>query len=82
MKDNNINTASSIGIENISVTRFAVTHQYCEAYIRQQENYLLELSKDTVHRLSPELKALVGYSIYPPFIGMVNGTHPLRLLDE
>lgn len=62
--------------------RFAVTHQYCEAYIRQQENYLLELSKDTVRKLSSELKALVGYSIYPPFIGMVNGTHPLRVLDD
>ena len=62
--------------------RFAVTHQYCEAYMRQQENYLLELSKDTVRELSPELKALVGYSIYPPFMGMVDGKHPLRLLEH
>jgi len=62
--------------------RLALTHQYCEAYMRQQENYLLELSKDTVRKLSPELKALVGYSVYPPFMGMVEGKHPLRLLDE
>ncbi|RTL87449.1 phytanoyl-CoA dioxygenase family protein [Ancylobacter aquaticus] len=61
--------------------RFAITHQYCEAYVRQQENYLLELSKDTVRRLSPEPQALVGYSIYPPFMGMVEGMHPLRTLD-
>ena len=61
--------------------RFAVTHQYCEAYMRQQENYLLELSKDTVRDLSPELQALIGYSIYPPFMGMVDGKHPLRLLE-
>lgn len=61
--------------------RFAVTHQYCEAYMRQQENYLLELSKETVRELSPELQALVGYSIYPPFMGMVDGQHPLRLLE-
>lgn len=60
--------------------RFAVTHQYCEAYMRQQENYLLELSKETVRDLSPELQALIGYSIYPPFMGMVDGKHPLRLL--
>ena len=53
--------------------RLAITHQYCEAYMRQQENYLLELSKDTVRNLSPELQALVGYSIYPPFMGMVAG---------
>lgn len=62
--------------------RMAVTHQYCEAYMRQQENYLLELDRPTVRALSPELQALVGYSIYPPFMGMVDGMHPLRLLDE
>ena len=50
--------------------------------MRQQENYLLELSKETVKALSPELQSLVGYSVYPPFMGMVGGKHPLRLLEE
>lgn len=63
-------------------SRFAITHQYCEAYMRQQENYLLELSKETVRALSPELQSLVGYSIYPPFMGMVEGMHPLRTLNS
>lgn len=62
--------------------RFAVTHQYCDAYMRQQENYLLELSKETVLALSPELQSLVGYSIHPPFMGMVEGKHPLRTLKQ
>lgn len=62
--------------------RFAITHQYCEAFMRQQENYLLELSKETVRELSPELQALVGYSIHPPFMGMVAGMHPLRVLEN
>lgn len=71
------------GGENHSKSsRFAITHQYCEAYVRQQENYLLELSKDTVRSISPELQALVGYSIYPPFMGMVEGMHPLRTLEK
>ena len=70
------------GENRSSEARFAITHQYCEAYVRQQENYLLELSKETVKTLSPELQALVGYSIYPPFMGMVDGKHPLRLLEE
>ena len=71
------------GGENLSdAPRLAVTHQYCEAFMRQQENYLLELDKDAVRSLSPEMRALVGYSIYPPFMGMVDGKHPLRLLDE
>ncbi|MDJ0877849.1 MAG: phytanoyl-CoA dioxygenase family protein [Halieaceae bacterium] len=70
------------GKNTSAAARFAITHQYCEAYMRQQENYLLELSKDTVRQLSPELQALVGYSIYPPFMGMVEGMHPLRLLEN
>ena len=24
---------------------------------------------------------MIGYGIYPPFMGHVNGMHPLRLLD-
>ncbi|WP_306250281.1 phytanoyl-CoA dioxygenase family protein [Parvularcula sp. IMCC14364] len=70
------------GQNRTQTPRFAVTHQYCEAYMRQQENYLLELSKETVRTMSPQMRALVGYSIYPPFMGMVAGMHPLRLLEE
>lgn len=62
--------------------RCAVTHEYCEAYMRQQENYFLELCKDTVRDLSPKLQALIGYSIYPPLMGMVDGQHPLHALEE
>lgn len=60
--------------------RLAFTCQYCEPYLRQQENFLLELNGDTLRALSPELRSMVGYSVYPPFMGMVDGTHPLRLL--
>jgi ectoine hydroxylase-related dioxygenase (phytanoyl-CoA dioxygenase family) len=70
------------GDNRSSAPRMAVTHQYCDSYMRQQENYSLALSKDTVRALSPELRSLVGYSIHPPFMGMVNGKHPLRLLEE
>ncbi len=70
------------GANTSDAPRFAITHQYCEAYMRQQENYLLELSRDTVRCLSPQMQALVGYSIYPPFMGMVGGMHPLRLLED
>ena len=69
------------GANNSEASRIAVTHQYCNAYLRQQENYLLELPKETVRVLSPELKALIGYSVYSAFMGMVDGKHPLRLLE-
>lgn len=71
------------GGENRSeAARLAVTCQYCEPWVRQQENFLLELSRERVRELSPELRSMVGYSVFPPFMGMVEGMHPLRLLEE
>ncbi|MBL4871377.1 MAG: phytanoyl-CoA dioxygenase family protein [Robiginitomaculum sp.] len=60
--------------------RLAITAQYCEPWVRQQENYTLGTPLETVRTLSPELQAMLGYSILPPYIGMVNGVHPKRLL--
>lgn len=60
--------------------RLAVTCQYCQPYLRQQENFLLELDKARAAGLSPMLQSMVGYSIFGPFMGMVNGEHPRRLL--
>ncbi|MFT5571602.1 MAG: ectoine hydroxylase-related dioxygenase (phytanoyl-CoA dioxygenase family) [Cryomorphaceae bacterium] len=62
--------------------RLAVTCQYCEPYLRQQENFTLSVAKDRVREMSPELISMLGYSIAPPFMGMVNGVHPKRLLEE
>lgn len=62
--------------------RLAVTCQYCEAYMRQQENFFLEIPSEMALSLSPEIQAMIGYSIMPPFMGMVDGRHPLRLLKE
>jgi hypothetical protein len=32
--------------------------------------------------MSPHLQRMLGYSIYPPFIGFVDGRHPLRVLED
>ena len=61
--------------------RLAVTCQYCEPWLRTQENYFLSVSRETVRTLSEDLKRLLGYSIHPPFMGMVNGMHPKRSLE-
>lgn len=68
------------GRNQSNTARLAATCQYCEPYLRQQENFLLELTREAVLELSPELQALVGYSIHPPFMGMVDGKHPKRVL--
>jgi len=70
------------GGENYSgASRLAFTAQYCEPWLRTQENYFLSVSRETAARLSEDMKRLLGYSIHPPFMGMSNGMHPKRALS-
>ena len=69
------------GANQSAHARLAVTCQYCEPWLRTQENFFLSLRRETVRTLSEDLKRLLGYSIHPPFMGMTNGLHPKRALD-
>ncbi len=60
--------------------RLAVTAQYCEPWLRPQEAFTLSMTRDTVRRVSEDIRRMLGYSIHPPFIGQVEGMHPKRLL--
>jgi ectoine hydroxylase-related dioxygenase (phytanoyl-CoA dioxygenase family) len=62
-------------------SRLAVTCQYCEPWLRQQENFMSEVPLSIARTLSEDLLRMIGYSVLPPFFGMVNGMHPKRLLD-
>ncbi len=33
-------------------------------------------------RCSDRVRALLGYSIHPPFMGFVDGVHPARWIEE
>ncbi len=71
------------GGENASgADRLALTAQYCEPWARTQENFFLAVPPATVAELSEDLRRMLGYSIHPPFMGMVDGMHPKRLLPE
>ena len=62
--------------------RLAVTAQYCEPWVRQQENFSLSVPAEKVAQCSENIKRLLGYSIYGPFMGFVDGKHPKRLLEK
>ncbi|MHB8466957.1 MAG: phytanoyl-CoA dioxygenase family protein [Acidimicrobiales bacterium] len=61
--------------------RLGVSIQYCAAWGRQQENFTLAIGVDGARSLDPRLQELIGYSIHPPFMGMIDGRHPHRLLE-
>jgi hypothetical protein len=69
------------GANNSDRSRLAVTAQYCEPWLRTQEAFTLSTDHDTVRGVSEDIRRMLGYSIYPPFLGMVDGMHPLRVLD-
>jgi ectoine hydroxylase-related dioxygenase (phytanoyl-CoA dioxygenase family) len=70
------------GANTTDRNRLAVTAQYCQPWLRTQEAFALSTPPDVARRLGPDLQRMLGYSIHPPFVGAVNGMHPLRVLDE
>ncbi|MUL66729.1 phytanoyl-CoA dioxygenase [Mycobacterium sp. CBMA 234] len=69
------------GANRTDGSRLAVTAQYCEPWLRPQEAFTLSMTRDTVRRVSEDIRRMLGYSIHPPFIGQVDGMHPKRLLE-
>ena len=69
------------GANRSESARLAVTCQYCEPWLRTQENFFLGTPLSVVAQVSEDIRRMLGFSIHPPFIGMVNGMHPKRVLE-
>lgn len=70
------------GANRSEAPRLAFTNQYCEPWGRTQENFYLGVPRDQVKAMSPRLQDLLGYNIWPPFMGQVTGSHPLKSLED
>lgn len=70
------------GANRSRAPRLAFSNQYCEPWARTQENYFLGVPPQTARRMSPRLLELLGYGIWPPFMGHVSASHPLKTLRE
>jgi len=62
-------------------TRLGMSPQYCQPWLRPQESQLLIVPPEMARRCSPRGRSMLGYNIHPPFVGQVDGKHPLRLVD-
>jgi ectoine hydroxylase-related dioxygenase (phytanoyl-CoA dioxygenase family) len=69
------------GANRTDKPRQAFTNQYCEPWARTQENFYLSIPKEMVRAMSPRLQSLLGYEIWPSFMGMVTASHPSKALD-
>lgn len=68
------------GANQTDTPRLGVILEYAAAWLRPQENHCLAVPRDTVMALPQRLQELLGYNIYPPFVGYVDGSHPLKVL--
>ena len=69
------------GANRTDKPRLAFTNQYCAGWARPQENFFLSVPKEVVRRMSPRARALLGYELWPSFMGMVTGSHPAKSLE-
>lgn len=60
--------------------RLGVILEYVVAWLRAQENHVIGVPPDVVATLPERLQELLGYNIFPPFMGYVDGRHPRRFL--
>ena len=61
--------------------RLGVVLEYAASWVRPQENHILAVPPEVVATLPERLQELLGYNVYPPFLGYVDGRHPRRLLN-
>ena len=70
------------GANNSNRPRLGVILEYAASWLRPQENHILGVPREVVATLPERLQELLGYNVYPPFLGYVDGRHPRRLLDS
>jgi ectoine hydroxylase-related dioxygenase (phytanoyl-CoA dioxygenase family) len=70
------------GANRSDAPRLAFSNQYCQPWARQQENFLQGVPAGVARRMPPRLQEMLGYSIYPPFMGQLTASHPAKALEE
>lgn len=68
------------GANRTDKPRLGFTNQYCEPWARPQENFFLAIPREQAARMSPRVQKLLGYDIWPSFMGMVTASHPSKAL--
>ncbi|MGR6919542.1 phytanoyl-CoA dioxygenase family protein [[Actinomadura] parvosata] len=62
-------------------TSLTVTAHYCEPWLRTREAFALSPGRHVARQLSSRARRMLGYSIHPPDLGLVDGVHPYRLFS-
>jgi ectoine hydroxylase-related dioxygenase (phytanoyl-CoA dioxygenase family) len=69
------------GANQTAASRLGVILEYAAGWLRPQENHCLAVPREVARELPERLQELLGYNIYPPFVGYVDGRHPRKVLS-
>jgi len=69
------------GANRTDRARLGVAIEYVAGWLRPQETQLLAVPPEVARTLPVRLQELLGYDVYPPFVGYVDGRHPRRVLE-
>ena len=69
------------GANRLAAPRLAFSNQYCQPWARQQENFLQGVPLEVARGMPERLQQMLGYSIYPPFMGQLTASHPAKALE-
>jgi ectoine hydroxylase-related dioxygenase (phytanoyl-CoA dioxygenase family) len=69
------------GANRSQAPRLAFSNQYCQPWARQQENFLQGVPAEVAREMPQRLQEMLGYSIYPPFMGQLTASHPAKALE-
>lgn len=70
------------GANHTDRPRLGVVTEFAASWLRPQENLGLAYPPELVEGLPERLQELLGYNLYPPFVGYVDGLHPLEWLRQ
>lgn len=70
------------GANHTEVPRFGVVIEYVAGYLRSHENIQAAMPRDLVRALPERMQELIGYHLYPDFLGYVDGRHPRTALTR
>jgi ectoine hydroxylase-related dioxygenase (phytanoyl-CoA dioxygenase family) len=68
------------GANRGTTSRLGFSNQYCEPWARTQENFFLGVPGELARTMSPRVQSMLGYSVWPPFMGQVTARHPMKAL--
>lgn len=68
------------GANHTDGRRLGLVTEYVAGWLRPHENIQASISPQLASTLPPRLQELIGYHLYPDFLGFVDGRHPRTVL--